>query len=118
MAYSLVQVNMLVQALTGTTGQFGSIHFQVSDFVMDVNTGAIIVVPPIDFVANGGFTGNPQQIPMLAMDDPNLTHNWAWLLSANVPGIAKFPVRKLTVNFAAGAVQDFKTLALASTIVP
>jgi hypothetical protein len=117
MAYNFVTVNLQVSNLAGSTGSLGGLHFQVSDLVLDKTTGAIIIVPPIDFEANGGFTGNPVQIPFLAMDDPALTHNWAWLMTANVPGVTKFPIRKLTINFAAGAVQDFATIAQAATIV-
>lgn len=117
MAYNFVIVNILVTPLDGSTSNMGSVHFQVSDFVMDTTTGAIVIVPPINFEASGGFTGNPIKVPLLAMDNPGLTQEWAWLMSANVPGLVNYPVRRLTVNFAAGAQQSFKDLALASTIV-
>lgn len=117
MAYQFVMVNLSITSLDGSTGQVGSLHFEVNDFVLDVVTGAILIVPPIDLEANGAFIGNPVQVPMLAMDDPSLSHNWAWLLSAELVGVRDFPTRKFTVNFAAGAVQDFKDLAINSTIV-
>jgi hypothetical protein len=117
MAYQFVEVSMLITSLEGSTGALGSLHFQVSDFVMDTTTGAIVVVPPINFEASGGFTGNPIQVPFLAMDDPSLSHNWAWILSAEVPGIVDFPKRRFVIDFANGAQQSFVSLAVASTIV-
>jgi hypothetical protein len=118
MAYDFVTVTMSVTSLEGSTGQIGSLHFEVSDFVMDMSTGAIVIVPPITLTANGGFTGNPVQVPFLAMDSQNISPNWYWVLVASLDGrLTPLPKRKFTINIANGAAQDFKTLALASSII-
>jgi hypothetical protein len=118
MAYDYVTVNISVGSLDGSTGEIGSLHFEVSDFVLDMNTGAIIVVPPVHLEGNGGFTGNAVNIPFLAMDGAGISHNWAWILVAQVNGrLTGLPHRKFTINLANGTTQNFKDLALASTIV-
>src|SRR4029077_12007169 len=84
MAYDFVTVNMSVTSLEGSTGAIGSLHFEVSDFVLDMSTGAIIIVPPIHLEGNGGFTGNGVSVPFLAMDGANISHNWYWVLVSQV----------------------------------
>jgi hypothetical protein len=118
MAYDYVTVNMSVASLDGSTGEIGSLHFEVDDFVLDMNTGAIIVVPPVHLEGNGGFTGNAVSLPFLAMDGAGISHNWHWVLVAQVNGrLTGLPHRKFTINLVNGATQNFKDLALASTIV-
>lgn len=119
MAYDFVQVTMSVTSLDGSTGQIGELHFEVSDFVLDMTTGAIVVVPPIVLTANGGFTGNPQTVPFLAMDGAGVSTNWYWILAASLNArLLPLPKRKFIINKAAGLAQNFKDLALASTIIP
>lgn len=116
MPYDMVTVNISVTSLDGSTGQIGSLQFEVSDFVMDINTGAIVVVPPITLSANGGFTGNVVPVPFLAMDGAGISPNWYWVLVAKLDGrLTELPRRKFIVNKANGLVQQFKDLALAST---
>lgn len=118
MAYDEVLVNMSVTSIDGSTGQIGSLHFEVSDFVLDINTGSIVVVPPIILTANGGFTGNPVQVPFLAMDAAGISNNWHWILVASLDGrLTPLPKRMFVINMANGPVQEFRDLAIASTIV-
>lgn len=119
MAYDFVTVNISVTSLGGSTGDIGSLHFEVDDFVLDTTTGAIIVVPPIHLEGNGGFTGNAAAIPFLAMDGAGISHNWHWVLVSQVRDrLTALPRRRFTINLAGGATQNFKDLALASTPVP
>jgi len=119
MAYDFVMVNMSISFLDGTTAASGQIMFEVDDFVLDTSTGAILIVPPLIFSSDGGFVGNPVQVPFLAMDSQNVSHNWHWILTARLDGrLDPLPKRLFTINFANGPVQDFATLALASAIVP
>lgn len=118
MAYDFVMVTLSISFLDGTSGAAGRIVFEVDDFVLDTATGAIIVVPPIILSSDGGFVGNPVTIPFLAMDSQNVSTNWHWILTAELAGrIDPLPKRLFTIKLANGAQQDFRTLALASTIV-
>jgi hypothetical protein len=118
MAYDFVNVTMSISFLDGTSAAAGKIIFEVDDFVLDMSTGAIVIVPPIIMTSDGGFIGNPVTIPFLAMDSQNISPNWHWILSAELIGRADpLPKRKFFINYANGAQQDFKTLALASQIV-
>ena|SRR5262252_11189407 len=118
MAYDFVLVNLSISFLDVTTAAAGQIVFEVDDFVLDTSTGAIVIVPPIILTSDGGFVGNPVQIPFLAMDSQNVAHNFHWILTAKLDGrLDPLPKRLFTINIANGAVQDFATLAENSSIV-
>ena len=116
MAYNFVLVTMSLAFLDGSTGGVGRIVFEVNDFVLDTTTGAIVIVPTLVFSSDGGNVSAPVQVPFLAMDDPSLSHNWAWVLTAELAGRQDpLPKRKLVVNSAAGQQQLFKDIFLAGT---
>jgi hypothetical protein len=117
MPYNFVMVNV---GLIGADGSIvlnpGDIAFQPSDFIWDTTTQQIVFVPPIMLSATGAYNGNPVQVPFLAMDNPTLSTNWSWLISAAVPGVT-VPVRKFAVMYASGPEQNLTDLLTASTVV-
>lgn len=116
MAYNFVLVTMSLAFIDGSTSGVGKIVFEVDDFVLDTTTGAIVIVPPMTFSSDGGNVSNPIQVPFLAMDDPNLSRNWSWILAAELAGReSPLPKRKLAINSAGGAQQSFKDIFLAGT---
>lgn len=117
-SYNYVTVSVAAAKPDGSPLTQGALHLQVSDFVWDTATGQVVVVPPVDIEATGAFTGGPVGVPLLAMDNPTLSTNWSWLISASLPGDNGFvPVRKLTVSYATGADQELTDLLTASTIL-
>lgn len=116
MAYNFVLVTMSLAFIDGSTSGVGKIVFEVDDFVLDTSTGSIVIVPTIQFSSEGGNVSNPIQVPFLAMDDPNLSRNWSWILTAELSGRQDpLPKRKLAINSAAGQQQLFKDIFLAGT---
>jgi hypothetical protein len=117
MAYDYVTVGISLATLD-TTPPSGKLVFEVSDFVLDTTTGAIVIVPSIVLTSSGGFSGNPQNIQFLAMDSNSLSHNWSWVLSADLAGrMTKLPKRQFSILIANGATQPFVALAGASTVI-
>lgn len=118
MAYNFVLVTMSLAFIDGSTSGVGKIVFEVDDFVLDTSTGAIVIVPPMIFSSDGGNISNAIQVPFLAMDDPNLSTNWSWVLTAELSGRQDpLPKRKLVIKSANGAQQLFKDIFLAGSPV-
>jgi hypothetical protein len=118
--YNLVQVTLQITDPTGnpaTPQEFpaAGLLFQVSDFVWDTTAETLVVVPPVE-VNTATYTSATIQVSLLAMDNPTLSQNWAWIVAPVVPGV-QLPARKLTVDYANGAQQNFAALLQASLLV-
>lgn len=119
MTYNSVNVAIQAGQPDGTLALNGNISFFPSDYVWDNVTKRIVVVQPIQFSATDGVSGDPVVISFLAMDNTDLNSTWAWIMRADIPGLPlEPPLRKLTVNFAAGADQNLTDLLENSTVVP
>lgn len=117
MAYDYVDVSFDLIAL-GTGLPYGSLSFEVSDFVMDTQTGGLVIVPPVVMNYTGGAIPGPITMQFLAMDSQNISPGWTWILTAEISDRKRaLPVRSFNILFANGAQQSFAALAATSTIV-
>jgi hypothetical protein len=118
MPYDIVQV-VFQLATTGPGLPLGRLTFEVSDFVMDTTTGALLIVPPVVLNYTGGNFDSPIMADFLATDSQNVTHNWTWLLTAEISDrVSPLPKHSFTISIANGAQQSFAAIAATSTIVP
>ena len=118
MAYDYVNVTFQLATL-GTGLPYGSMTFEVSDLVMDTQTGALVIVPPITFNYKGGNLDGPVTVSFLATDSQNLSHGWSWIFTGKLSDrVTPLPKRSFPVLIANGASQSFAQLAANSTIVP
>lgn len=118
MAYDIVTVSLQLATL-GPGLPYGSMKFEVSDYVMDTTTGALLIVPPIVMSYTGGNFANPVTMSFLATDSQNVSHGWTWILTAQLSDRTyPLPKRSFQILIANGASQSFAQLAASSTIVP
>jgi hypothetical protein len=118
MAYDYVNVTFELVPL-GTGLPYGGLTFEVSDYVMDTLTGALVIVPPVVMNYTGGTIPGPVTMEFLATDSQNLTHGWSWILTAKLSDrVIPLPRRSFAILFANGADQTFAELAATSAIVP
>lgn len=117
MAYDYVEVTFGITPL-GPGLPYGSLTFEVSDYVMDTQTGALVIVPPVAFNYTGGNLTNPMTMTFLATDSQNIAPGWSWILVAELSDRkTPLPKRAFQIKFANGAQQSFAALAATSTIV-
>jgi len=117
MAYDYVTVALNMTSLYEGTPD-GSLRFEVSDFVMDTTTGAVVLVPPVHLAFKSGGQLTPVTFPLLAVDNANLSTGWTWIMVSELTDRSlPIPMRSLTPKIANGAQQSFTALMAASTIV-
>lgn len=117
MPYNEVEVTVSVIMPDGSNPTQGQMTFFPSDFIWDTSTGNIVVVEPITLAAGPGLPPSPETVNFLAMDNPTLSTNWKWLLTAGIPGLpSPVPVRSLVVNYATAPTQTLVSLLAGSAI--
>jgi hypothetical protein len=95
----------------------GSALFTASDILWDSTSFFVAMLAPVNapINANGTFPTDATAPQLLAMDNAGISGNWNWLCQLQINGTT-WPVRKLTINYAAGATQDISVLLGASTL--
>jgi hypothetical protein len=92
--------------------------FFPSDFVWDTTAQQLVIVEPIPLsISDAIISGESMAVDFLAMDNPTLSTNWAWVMTAAIPGMPAPPPRLLTISYANGPEQLLTDLLAASTIV-
>jgi len=116
MPYNFVEVTITAADPSGNPALLNStLVFAPSDYIWDTTTNGLVVVDPIEFTAAGGNWQKGAQVSLLAMDNPTLSTNWAWLLVGSVEGLPAIPPRRLSVAFANGQTQSLGALLTTST---
>jgi hypothetical protein len=117
MAYDIVQVTFQL-ATIGPGMPNGKMTFEVSDFVMDTTTGALLIVPPVVLNYTGGNFASPIMADFLATDSQNVNRGWTWLLTAEISDrVSPLPKHSFTISIANGAQQSFASIAATATTV-
>lgn len=111
---NVVAVSINAVSQDGGNPTDGHIRFQVDDIVWIDALNLIASIDPVDIYAAGGLASSGV-VHLLAMDNPGVSTNWAWVISGESNG-QEFPPRKLIVNYANGAEQTL--CSLLDTSVP
>lgn len=120
MAFNYVTITGTIFIGSGASvGQgAGGVTFTSSDILWDATGLFVAVLEPVSapINANGTFATGTAAPQLFAMDNAGISGNWSWICTAQISG-QTWPARKLIVNYANGASQDFSTLLGTSTLV-